>query len=84
MEGLEIMADQGTCHGSHGDPGTRRRGCKQTGYLMSNRRRRHRNTGKNIDTLTLTIIHSNMGQNRLDIGRHDWKHLGHNQDTDED
>ncbi len=25
-----------------------------------------------------------MGQNRLDIGRHDWKHLGHNQDTDED
>ncbi len=37
------------CHGSHGDPGTRRRGCKQTGNLMSNRRRRHRNTGKNAD-----------------------------------
>ncbi len=25
-----------------------------------------------------------MGQNRLYKGRHNWKHLGHNQDTDED
>ncbi len=25
-----------------------------------------------------------MGQNRLYIGRHNWKHLGRNQDTDGD
>ncbi len=33
----------------HGDPGTRR-GLSQTGFLMLHRRRRHRNTGKDIDT----------------------------------
>ncbi len=35
-------------------------------------------------TLTLTIIHSKHGAERLYKGRHNWKHLGHNQDTDED
>ncbi len=52
------------------------------GYLMNDKRRRHRNTGKNIDT----GLHADINNNPQDtwgrtdyIGRHDWKHLGRNQ-----
>ncbi len=47
------------CHGTHGDPGTRRRGLWQTGYLMKNKRRRYRNTGKDI----YTGLHADINNN---------------------
>ncbi len=47
------------CHGSHGDPGTRRRGLWQTRYLMNDKRRLHRNTGKNIQTALTHDIYNN-------------------------
>ncbi len=48
---LSIFGGRLFCHGAaHGAPGMRRRGLEQTGFLMLHKRRRHRNTGKDIDT----------------------------------
>ncbi len=46
---------------------------------MNDKRRRHRNTGTNIDT----GLHADINNNPpvTYIGRHNWRHLGHNQDT---
>ncbi len=58
---------------------------------MLHRRRRHRNTGKDIDTGLDIDINNNRQETwgRTDyiyiyIGRHNWKHLERNQDTDGD
>ncbi len=57
------------CHGSHGDPGTRRRGLWQTRYLMKDKRRLHRNTGKNIQTALTHDINNNP---QVTLGRTDY------------
>ncbi len=56
------LSTERTCHGSHGDPGTRRRGLWQTRYLMNDKRRLHRNTGKNIQTALTHDINNNPQQ----------------------